>query len=164
MPLAETPITTSFFVGRSRLTARSAFLVVVLDALTGAERRAAAAGHHGLHQRLIGAERRRHLGRLEHAEPPARAGADEHDAAAATQALRDHVGAERDAVLLPLHRRDDATVFVHHQFDDVGGGELVDGERGGVDGFGGQELPLRTNRHCDLAHATPVTRRGRRRL
>ena len=39
MPLADTPMTTSFFVGRRRLIDARAFLVVVLDAFLGAQRR-----------------------------------------------------------------------------------------------------------------------------
>ena len=33
-------------------------------------------------------------------------------------------------------------VLVHHAFDDVRGGELVNSQRGGVDRFGGKRLPL----------------------
>jgi hypothetical protein len=40
------------------------------------------------------------------------------------QAVGNHLGAERDALLLPLHRGNDLAVFRHHQFDDVGGRSL----------------------------------------
>ena len=148
MPLADTPMTTSFFVGRRRLIDRAPFLVVVLDAFLRAEDRALAAGHDGLDEVRARAEGRRHLGRLEHAEPAAGAGADEDDAAALPERLRDDVDADRDAILLALDGREHLAVFVQHAFDDVGGGELVDGERGGIDGFGGKRLPLRTDRHA----------------
>ena len=69
------------------------------------------------------------------------------DAPAAVQAVGDHVGAERDAILLPLDGRDDLSVFGAHELDDVGGGEFVEGERGRVDSFGGKRLPLRTDWH-----------------
>src|SRR4249919_2100775 len=46
------------------------------------EDRVLAAGHDGLDEEGIGAEGGRHLRRFEHAEPPARAGADEHHPAA----------------------------------------------------------------------------------
>ena len=55
----------------------------------------------------------------------------------------------RDPLLLALDRREHLAVFVQHAFDDVGGGQLVDGERGRVDGFGRKGLPLRTDRHAD---------------
>ena len=126
-----------------------AFLVVVLDAFLGLQDRVLAAGHDRLHQIGAGAEGRRHLGRFEHAEAAAGAGADEDDAAALPQRLGDDVDADGDALLLALDRGEHLAVFVQHPFDDVGGGELVDGERGRVDGFGGKGLPLRTDRHAD---------------
>ena len=60
-------------------------------------------------------------------------GADEDDAAALPQRLGDDLHADRDALLLALDRGEHLAVLVQHPFDDVGGGELVDGERGGVD-------------------------------
>ena len=54
----------------------------------------------------------------------------------------------RDALLLALDRGEHLAVFVQHDLDDVGGGHLVDGERGGVDGFGRKRLPLRMDRHA----------------
>ncbi len=62
-------------------------------------------------------------------------------------AWRDDLDADRDALLLRWHGREHLAVFVEHQLDDVGGGELVDAERGGVDGFGGERLPLRVQGH-----------------
>ena len=148
MPLADTPMTTSFLVGLQAVDRARAFFVVVLDAFLGVQERVLAAGHDRLHQIRAGAEGRRHLRRLEDAEPAAGAGADEDDAAALAQRLRDDVDADGDALLLALHRREHLAVLVQHALDDVGGGELVDGERGGVDGFGGKRLPLRADRHA----------------
>ena len=144
MPLADTPITTSFFVGSSRVIGARAFFVVVFGAFLGADDGVLAAGHDGLDQLGIGAEGRRHLGGLDDAEAAAGAGADEHDPPALAQRLGAHVGAERDAIALLLDRREHAAVFGEHQVDDAAGVELVDGERGGIDGFGGKGLPLRT--------------------
>ena len=96
-----------------------------------------------------GAEGRRHLGRFEHAEPAAGAGADEDDPAALAQRLRDDLDADRDAILLALDRRQHLAVLVQHAFDDVGGRELVDGEGRRIDRFGGKRLPFRTDRHAD---------------
>ena len=124
-----------------------ALFVVVLDAFLGAEDGLAAAGHDRLHERRIGAEGRRHLRRLENAEPAARAGADEDDAAVLAQCRGDHLDADRDPLLLALDGREHLAIFVDHQVDDVVGLELVDAEARGVDCFGGERLPLRSNGH-----------------
>ena len=79
-----------------------------------------AAGHDRLHEGRVGAEGRRHLGGLEDAQPAARAGADEDQAAALAERLADDLDAERDALLLPGDRRDDLAVLVEHQVDDGG--------------------------------------------
>ena len=125
-PLAETPTTTSFFVGRSRAIARAPFLVVVLDAFLRLEDRVLAAGHDRLHAGRRGAERRRHLGGLDDAEPAAGAGADEEDAAAAAQRLCDDFHAVREAVALAVDRRHDLAVFGDHQVDDLADGRFVE--------------------------------------
>ena len=64
------------------------------------------------------------------------------------QGLRDDVDADRDAILLAVHGREHLAIFVEHALDDVGGRQLVDGERGGIDRFGRKGLPLGTNRHA----------------
>ena len=66
-------------------------------------------------------------------------------AAVFPQRLRDDLDADRDAILLALDRREHLAVLVQHAFDDVGGGELVDGERGRIDLLGRKRLPLRTD-------------------
>ena len=155
MPLADTPMTTSFFDRPQAVHRPRAFLVVVLDAFALRCRMALlAAGHDRLHEVGVGAEGRRHLGRFEDAEPAARAGADEDDAAALAQRLRDDVDADGDPILLALHRGEHLAVFVQHALDDVGGGELVDGERRGIDRFGGKRLPFRTDRHAGPTSGT----------
>ena len=75
-------------------------------------------------------------GGLHHAQPAAGAGAHEDHAAAFADALDDNVHAQRDARLLALHGGQHLAVVVQHELDDVGRGQLVDAERGGVDGFG----------------------------
>src|SRR6266850_848906 len=124
-----------------------AFLVVVLDAFLRGEDRAASPGHDGLHQRRVRAEGRRHFGGLEDAEPAARAGADEDDASLFPERAGDHLDADGNALVLALDRREHLAVLAEHQFDDVAGGELVDSECRGVDGFGREGLPLRAHRH-----------------
>ena len=71
-----------------------AVLVAVLGAFLRVEERVLAAGHDGLNRVGVGAERRRHLRRLDDAEPSAGAGADEDDAAALAQRLDDDVDAD----------------------------------------------------------------------
>ena len=88
----------------------------------------------------LGAERRRHLGGFDDAEPAAGAGADEDDSPALAQRLRDDLDAVRDAFLLALDRRDDLAILVDDHVDDVGNGGFVDRETGGIDGFGRQRL------------------------
>ena len=78
------------------------------------------AGHDGLDEVGTGAERRRHLGRFDDAEPAAGAGADEDDPPALAQRLRDDLDAVRDAFLLALDRRDDLAILVDDHVDDVG--------------------------------------------
>jgi len=63
--------------------------------------------------------------------------------------LRDDLDADGDALLLALHGHEHLAVLVEHAFDDVGGRELVDAQRGGIDLLGGKRLPLRTHSHCD---------------
>ncbi len=58
------------------------------------------------------------------------------------QRLRDDVDADGDALLLALHGREHLAILVQHALDDVGGRELVDAERRGIDGLGGKGLPL----------------------
>ena len=82
MPLAETPMTTSRLDDAQARDAARAFFEVVLDALARAEHGLLAAGHDRLHELRRRAERRRHLGRFDDAEPAARAGADEKQPAA----------------------------------------------------------------------------------
>ena len=105
MPLAETPMTTSFLPSRSRAILRAPFLVVVLDPFLRLEHRFLSAGHDRLHERRAGAECRRHLGRFDDAEPAAGAGADEDDAAALAERLRDDLDALRDPLPSPSGRR-----------------------------------------------------------
>jgi hypothetical protein len=126
-----------------------AFLVVVFDALLCPEGGAAAARDHGLDERRVGAEGRRHLRRFEHAETPAGASADEDDAAALPQAFRDDLGTERDPLPLTLHGCNHLAILGEHELDDLRGRQLVDAERRGVDRFGRQRLPLRTKRHVE---------------
>ena len=95
MPLADTPMTMSFFVGSQAGDRAGALLVVVFDAFLRGEDGVAPAGHDRLHELGIGAEGRRHLRRLEDAEPAARAGADEHDAAALPKRRGDHLDRRR---------------------------------------------------------------------
>ena len=76
-------------------------------------------------------------------------------------ALAHHVGADRDAIALALHRGEHLAVLGEHQVDDAAGGELVDAEGGGVDGFGGERLPLRTNTACGTSRARRVRRATR---
>ena len=97
-----------------------------------------------------GAESRRYLGRLDDAEAAAGAGADEDDASALPQRLYDDFDAVRDALFFLLHGGDDLAVLVHHHVDDVAHRRLVDREADGVDGFGGQRLPLGSGRHVCL--------------
>ena len=77
MPLADTPITHVAVREPQPRDAAAAFLVVVLDAFLRLEDRRLSAGHDRLHEARRRAERRRHLGRFDHAEAAAGAGADE---------------------------------------------------------------------------------------
>ena len=119
-----------------------ALFVVVLDAFLRGEDRVAPAGHHRLNILWLRSERRRHLGGLEDAQASARAGTHEDDPSALAERRRDHLHADGDAFALAPHGFEHLAVFVEHQVDDVVGGELVDPETDGVDGFGGQRLPL----------------------
>src|SRR5204863_593560 len=94
-----------------------------------------------------GAKGRRHLRGLEHTQPPARPGADEDDPPAAAQRLRDDLDAARDALFLAVNRGQHLAIFVQHSLDNVRGRELVDGEGGRIDCFGGKRLPLRPGSH-----------------
>jgi hypothetical protein len=44
-------------------------------------------------------------------------------------------------------RSNHLAVLAEHQLDDAVGSKLVDAERGRVDGFGRERLPLRTDGH-----------------
>src|SRR5262249_33685105 len=81
------------------------------------------------------AERRRHLGRFERAQTAAGTGAHEDDPAVLAQRLRDDVDADRDALFLPLDRREHLPILFEHFLDDVGYRLLVDGARRGIDGL-----------------------------
>src|SRR5207247_11048970 len=104
------------------------FLVVVSHAFARAEHGALTAGHDRLHQIRTGADRGRHFGRLQHAEPPARAGADEDHAAAFAHRVRDDLDADGDALLFTLTGREHLAILVQHVFDDVSRGTRVDSE------------------------------------
>ena len=119
MPLAETPMIDVALGDAQPRDAARAFLEVVLDALARAEHRFLAAGHDGLHQLGRRAERRRHLGRFDDAEPAARAGADEEQPAALLERAGDDLDAVRDALALPVHGGDDAAVLAADEVDDV---------------------------------------------
>ena len=126
-----------------------AFLVVVLDAfLARAKIGVLAAGHDRLHEVGIGAEGRRHLRRLEHAEPAARAGADEHDAAALPQRLGDDLDADARCAPSragPRRRILRSSVSISSTMSAAAACRC---ERGGIDGFGGKGLPLRADGHA----------------
>ena len=124
-----------------------AVLVAVLGAFLRVEERGLAAGHHRLNRVRVGPERRRHLRRLDDAQPSAGAGADEDHAPALAQRFDDDVDADGDARLLALNRREHFAIVVQHQLDDVGRRRLVDAERRGIDGFGGELLIFRTMGH-----------------
>ena len=94
-----------------------------------------------------GAERRRHLGRFEDAEPAAGAGADEDDAAALPQRLRDDLDADRDAILLALHRREHLAILVEHHVDDVGTGSLSMASVAGLMASVGSDCHFDCDRH-----------------
>ena len=57
------------------------------------------------------AERRRHLGGFDDAEPAAGAGADEEHPAALLEGADDDLDAVRDALALPMHGGDDVAVL-----------------------------------------------------
>ncbi len=97
-----------------------AVFVAVLGAFLRVKERVLAAGHHRLNGIRIGTERRRHLGRFDHAEPAARASSDEDDPPAFAERFDDDVDANGDARLLALNGREHLAVVVQHQLDDVG--------------------------------------------
>ena len=78
------------------------------------------------------------------------------------------VDPDGDAILLALHGREHLAIFVEHVFDEVGRRQLVEGEGVGIDGFGGQRLPLRAQGHNDrnlwkeTAHTIIAVSRDRR--
>ncbi len=88
-----------------------------------------------------------HLGGFENAETAARACADEDDAASLAERRRHHFDADRDALALTFDRLEHLAILVDHQIDEVVGVEFVDAKAEGVDGLGGERLPLGTNRH-----------------
>ena len=145
-------------LGRSQPVERSRpFFVVVLDPFPRAQERALPAGHDRLHQVGARAESRRHLGRLEHAQPAARARADEDDAPAVAERLRDDLDADRDPLLLLLDGREHLAILVDHAVDNLRRRELVDGECPGINRLGRKELPLRADWH---SRGTSRTNRG----
>ena len=83
---------------------------IVLRALLRAEHGAAPSRHDGLHQAWRRAERRRTLGGFEHAEPSARARADEDEAPASAERGNDQVHGPRDPGRLASDRGDGAPV------------------------------------------------------
>src|SRR6185503_11935164 len=89
----------------------------------------------------------RHLGRLKDAQPAAGAGTDEDDAAVLAQRRRDHFHPDGDALAFAPHSVEHLAIFVEHQVNKVVSVELVDSETECVDSFGGEGLPLGTNRH-----------------
>ena len=119
-----------------------AFLVVVLDAFLGLEDGVLAAGHDRADARRGDAEGRRHLGRLDHAQAPARAGADEDHPPALAERLGDHLDAGGDPLLLAVHGGDDLAILVDHQVDDVADRGRVQRQAVGIDRFGGEGFPL----------------------
>ena len=64
-----------------------------------------------------------------------------------TERLRDDLDADRNPLLLPLDRGKHLAILVKHAVDNLGRGELVDGERRGINRLGRKELPLRTDGH-----------------
>src|SRR5439155_25091192 len=136
-----------FLAGTQPVDRPRAFLMVVLDPFFRADDRILPAGHDGEDELGAGPEGRRHLGRLEHPQAPAGAGADENDAAAAPERLRDDLDAARNPLFLALDGGEHLPVFVEHSLDNVSGRELVDGERRRVDCFGRKRLPLGLDSH-----------------
>ncbi len=120
---------------------------MILDAFARVEHRVLAAGHDRLHELRRRAERQRHLGGFDDAEPPAGPGADENQAAAGPKGAGDELDAVRDALALFVDGRNDFLVLLRHEIEDVENRHPVDPERRGVDGLCRQGLPLRVIRH-----------------
>ncbi len=123
MPLADTPITTSFLVGRKPVDRPRAFLVVVLDSLARLDHRVLAAGHDRLHQ-VVGIVPK--VGGISaDSSTPSRP-----LVPAPTKMIRPPrlsacvmmSIADGDAILLALHGREHLAILVEHALDDVGGG------------------------------------------
>ena len=55
---------------------------------------------------------------------------------------------DRDPLSLTLDGREHLAILAQHHLDDVVRRHLVDPQRGGVDGLGGQRLPFRTHGHA----------------
>jgi hypothetical protein len=87
----------------------------------------------------IGAEGRRHLGRLQDAEAAARAGADEDDA----PPLRSAAAIISTPTAMRSRSRctggQHLAILVEHQIDEIVGRELVDAEARGIDRLGGSD-------------------------
>src|SRR5262249_25386135 len=84
----------------------------------GLHERALAAGEQRDHLRWIGRERRRAFGRLERGEPAARAGADEDEAARASERVARELDEPRDVVARRARGLDRAEVLRLERVDD----------------------------------------------
>src|SRR5262249_36353940 len=124
-----------------------ALLVAILHTLPGMENGVLPARDDGQHELLARAKGGRHLSGFEQSEAAARAGAHENDSPTFAERPRDDVYADGNAIAFAMHGREHLAILIEHAFNDVGGRQLVDGERRGVDGFGRQRLPLRVHRH-----------------
>src|SRR5690606_32291198 len=133
--------------------AASALLEVVLGAFARAEDGILTARHDRVHQTGRGPERRRHLGRLDDAQPAARAGPDEDQAAALAQRLDDNLDAVGDALALAVDRRDDLAILGDEEIDDVEHRHAIDAERVRIDRFSWKVLPLRLIGHAWIRSA-----------
>src|SRR5258708_7085693 len=102
-----------------------------------------------------GPERRRHLGGFHHAQPAARARADEDHPSPFSQRLGNDLDAVRDLFSLALDRRKDFPILVDDHVDDVADCGFVDREAGGIDLLGRKRLPLGLGRHLTTASIDP---------
>ena len=102
-----------------------ALVVAVLRPFHGAEHRVLAPGHDGADAVGVRPERRRALRGLQHAQAPAGARAQEHDAAAALQRVRDQVGRARDRARWPSGGDQRPPVLVEEQRDHARGWRRV---------------------------------------
>ena len=113
----------------------------VLGAFAGAEDRAAAARHERPHARGAGPERRRQLGRFQHAEPAARAGPEDQAVASGEVDLAKRLRGAHDVRPRPDERLEDAPVLGLHASDDARRIETVEARRAGVDRLGRESPP-----------------------